>query len=304
MEDCKDFPSSPADRPTEPTPAGRPAGNRAAGTQRKKRRTGRKWAADEPDFAAMAKARGFGPLVRRAPGQPDSERVDDAEERMRRASVVWNYAVQKADPPTHPNADFMRELARAGKHYAPPWWIEATTARNLVPEDLLYWRRYVLYMTQEHAAAFFRVPVATIRKWEAGEEPIPYAVAYVLRNLPERDDVRLSRPGFHDWGVYTDPQTGVPKLFNRHWAVEFSSAQLTFYAQAMQSLASVEADRDRLRAEVESLQSENNRLREMFKAGEITEELHAMRERLSAILARVNIADVVPLDEARGRKAA
>ena len=128
---------------------------------------------------------------------------------------------------------------------------------------------------------------------------IPYSVAMVMRWAWNSDAIKLSRPGFHDWSVYYDPHTKVPKLYNREYRVEFSEAKLVYFAQAMGHLSAVEMERDAMRREIEELQAENTKLREMFKSKAVTGELRDMQTRIDGLLKKINTADVIPFETAR-----
>ena len=253
-------------------------------------------------FLTESKRRNFGALVRRS--RDDSERIEASEADLRRARVVWNYPPGKAVRPKHPNEAYARELAHQGRVYAPEWWLDSMESREVSAEQFRLWRTQAVFMNQTHAAAFFRVPIPTITAWEKGRETIPYAVAFMMRWAWNCDEVRLSRPGFHDWAIYYDSRTKEPKLYSKTFAVEFSAANLTYYAQAMGRLSSVEFERDKLKEKVEALQVENTKLREMFKSQAVTGELREMQSRIGSLLERIHTADVIPLNPVEQKIAA
>ena len=60
-------------------------------------------------------------------------------------------------------------------------------------------------LSQQKYADFFKIPVATYRKWEQGEAaPAPYVVRLIARSLPVTMDHMEEIRGFEDMKYYYD----------------------------------------------------------------------------------------------------
>jgi hypothetical protein len=89
------------------------------------------------------------------------------------------------------------------------------------------------------------------------------------------------------------------ELINRKTGASFTPDELNYFHMLMQqATAALEANVD-LQAKIGELVAENTGLREMFRANGVTDELHAMRERMEGLLARINTAAVLPLEAGR-----
>lgn len=234
--------------------------------------------------------KGVNGLMLRSP--ESSAEIAQSEADLRRAKVVWNYPGISRDDLEYPNENLYLQMAHAGKAYAPPWWIDAMKAQDVSAEQFKRWRTQMLCMSQRHAAAYFRVPIATITAWEKGRKMIPYAISFMMRWAMDCADVRLSKPGFDKWGVYYCSRDKVAKLYHRDIHIEFTEGHLIWLANEMTVLRMAARETDALRERVDQLIAENTKLREMFKSGEVTEQLRDMQARIDALLASIGTADI------------
>lgn len=91
---------------------------------------------------------------------------------------------QHEDKTIYPKRPFDRRVNPGNPRWAgyrPRWLREAEKSVAIHPTDFHYYREYVHCMSQAQCAAFLRVQAATVARWEAGLEPIPYSAYIALR---------------------------------------------------------------------------------------------------------------------------
>jgi hypothetical protein len=70
-----------------------------------------------------------------------------------------------------------------------------------------------------------------------------------------------------------------------------------YWLFVQQARAAIE-DNVVLQAKIDALVRENTEIRELFRVGGVTDELHEVRARMEALVAKVNTAKVLPLRKA------
>lgn len=196
----------------------------------------------------------------------------------------WAYWMQAIEP-TDPGI----EAAFPGYH---PLWVQESQRITITPNSFHHLRRHCLNVTRAKVAAFLRVSVRTVQRWENGDAPIPFAAFEVLRLVFESTAHRLSHARWDGWffdreGSLVSPDVGRlavgPEDFT---ALVFLRGELDAHRQQSASL----------REEIAALEAENTRIRQMYRDQGVTRELEAMQDRLDGLLASVRTAKVIHFD--------
>lgn len=167
-------------------------------------------------------------------------------------------------------------------------WVEATGERFKA-------LRLILSMTRKQCAAYLRNDPKTIERWETGKQKIQFTAFEALRLLSESRHARLSHRQWDGWfinqatGEFVSPDVG---------RLAVTPHELNRLPQLYADLAEARRKIERQKTRADELQAENTRLREMFLSQGVTDELHAMHGRLSALLTQLNTARVYNLPAA------
>jgi DNA-binding transcriptional regulator YiaG len=188
----------------------------------------------------------------------------------------------------HGNVSLKRVLDR---------YAHAMKPQGVTSGDFEQWRKSYMLMTQEQMAQFLRVPVGIVMNWEAGLLPIPFSIWWVMHTLMQDPEVFLSRPGFHD--LYIEYRNGENILrSSRYPEIRFTPADLYLATSALKSVESLNRDIREKDKEIQELQAENTRLRQMLKAGTVAAELKAMHAHIGQLMEKIHTADVLDFPEA------
>lgn len=199
----------------------------------------------------------------------------------------WAYWMQAIEPTSE-------AINKAFPKYHPQWVIQSQRM-TIAPENFRYLRKFMLCLSVDQCAAYLRVSRYNIGKWEAGVRPIPFMAFELLRLVYESAQFRLSHPEWGGWfisrdGALVSPDIGglcvMPDEINRIPAMLSENGRL-------------QVEGARLRAELQVAHEENERLRELFVSQGAIEEITAMQERLTDLLARINTAKVYPFNQER-----
>ncbi|KAF0102938.1 MAG: hypothetical protein FD187_1775 [bacterium] len=194
----------------------------------------------------------------------------------------WAYWMQAIEP-TNPAI----EEAFPGYH---PLWVQESQRIHVTPKSFHHLRRSCLNVTRSKVAAYLRVSVRTVQRWENGDAPIPFMAFEVLRLVFESTAHRLSHARWDGWyfdreGRLVSPDVGRlavgPEDFT---ALVFLRGELDAHRQQSASL----------REEIAALEAENTRIRQMYRDQGVTRELEAMQDRLDGLLASIRTAQVIP----------
>lgn len=158
------------------------------------------------------------------------------------------------------------------------------------------WRKSFMMMSAEQVGQLLRVPPKTIEAWESGKAPIPFSVWWVMHTMMQDPEVFVNRPGFHDFHI--EYRNGEAMLCSAKYPeVRFTPSDLHLARSAMQSVERLNRDLNAKDKQIEELQAENTRLRQMLKAGTVTAELKAMHDHIGELMRRMHTADVVEFPE-------
>lgn len=186
-------------------------------------------------------------------------------------------------------------------HGLPQWYERALRVDELTPTAFAHWRKNYVQLTIDECARLFRVSAGLVKRWERGTASIPFAAWYVMHCYLQSPDVWVSRCGFSD--LYVEYQDGEAFLCSAEWPdIRYSHGQLVYLSQAVSRLHGIEGEIERMRQRIGELEQENVTIRQMFKQNAVTQELQAMHERLSSLLAQVSTADVYSLSQRRDQQ--
>lgn len=179
--------------------------------------------------------------------------------------------------------------------YRPRWLREAEQPVTIVPLAFKQYRAYVLCMSIQQCAAFLRVKASDINKWEAGTALIPYAAYIALRLVADIEYLPHQVKAWADWWIIPDG-VHVGMLMNRRTGAMYSESEIAalWITEQIDAKAKRRAEKQNaeLREQVATLTTENTRLRQLFNAQGVTQELRQMQERMAALLASIGTAEV------------
>lgn len=176
-------------------------------------------------------------------------------------------------------------------HKRPQWQIDVERVIIVTPQEFGYLVQ-ALGMTAEDCAAYLRVTVATVRAWESGEEAIPFAAFWLLRQTIKADRFSTRFPQWEGWVIAEDgPDAG--KLIDANRSAAFSPHEIACFPRAWHQVSASNLRAEKLQAELDQAAAENTRLRKLFQEQGLTRELRQMQERIGALLEGVGTADLV-----------
>lgn len=194
----------------------------------------------------------------------------------------WAYWMQAIEP-TNPAI----EEAFPGYH---PLWVQESQRIQVAPKSFHHLRRYCLNASRAKVAAYLRVSVRTVQRWENGDAPIPFAAFEVLRLVFESTARRLSHAKWDGWFIGQDGRFVSPEVGRLDVGPEDFTA-LVFLRGELDAHRQQSA---RLKEEIAALEAENTRIRGMYREQGVTQELEAMQDRLDGLLASIRTAQVLP----------
>jgi DNA-binding transcriptional regulator YiaG len=188
----------------------------------------------------------------------------------------WAYWMQAIEP-DHP------AINAAFPEYH-PLWIQHSQRLQVTGEQFQFFRKHLLAITQKQSAAYLRVKLHLVQAWEQGREPVPFMAFEILRLVFESATFKLSHPEWDGW--FIDRQTG--KLVSPDRGnLSFSPVELSCVRENYGSKDRLQAENDRLHAEVSALQQEAAELRDFIRNGDFLAELHDMKTQLETMLASI-----------------
>lgn len=179
-----------------------------------------------------------------------------------------------------------------------PQWLAASRPWVEVTGERFKALRLILPMTRKQCAAYLRLDRKTIERWETGKQKIQFPAYEALRLLSETIHARLSHRQWDGWfisqatGEFVSPDVG---------RLAVGPHELNRLPQLYADLAEARREVESQKTRADELEAENTRLRELFLSQGVTDELHAMHGRLSALLTQLNTARVYNLPAATER---
>lgn len=193
----------------------------------------------------------------------------------------WAYWMQAIEP-------ISEDLNRAFPEYHPQW-VQMSQMRAISPAMFISFRQS-LGMTKEQCAAYLRVDLRTLRRWENGHSAITFSSFELLRVMQESVHFKMSHPKWDGWFINYHGVLHSPDIGGKGWTPE----QLVWSTMTRSEAALLRNDVKKLQSQLDEAIAENTALREMFLANGVTDELASMQEKINALMARINTARVIP----------
>ncbi len=193
----------------------------------------------------------------------------------------WSYYMQAIEPNSH-------EINEAFPEYHPMWIIQSQR-KTVSAEYFKLMREHILKMSRNECAAYLRVSVSTVRRWEAGSSAIPFVVFELLRVVSESINFKLSDKSWQGWFINHNGRLVSPDRGN----LSFSPDELSFIRETHQIKAMYEIENRKLRAEIEPLRTELAALKAADPNDGVLNELKTIEAKLSEISAKVSPSKVV-----------
>lgn len=193
----------------------------------------------------------------------------------------WSYFMQAIEPTSV-------EINTAFPEYHPMWVIQSQR-KSVSAEYFRFMREQMLDMTRKQCAAYLRITVRLIQKWETNAEPIPFMAFELLRVVFESAHFRLSNKDWQGWFISHDGRLVSPDRGN----LSFTPGELSFIRETHQVKSMYQTENNRLKEEVESLCREINEIRTTDSHSKLLSELKEIEERLSELTEKFSSKNVV-----------
>ena len=203
----------------------------------------------------------------------------------------WAYFMQAIEPKSE-------AINKAFADYHPQW-VQLSQKVTITPEGFTF-LRLALGMSTVQCAAYLRAGERTIRRWESGSIPVPFAAFELLRLILESTHFKLSHPDWDGWfisqkGVLVSPNVG---------RCEYTPARLEWISWQGTEATKLQTEVYRLQRALEEVQKENTKLRQMFLSQGVVDELYSLHDRMNGLIKQLATAHVVlfPATEDKQRK--
>jgi DNA-binding transcriptional regulator YiaG len=187
---------------------------------------------------------------------------------------------------------YIRKNGRMEMHL-PQWMEKADEWTEVSPARFLELRKLMLNIKAVQCAAFLRVSVSTVWRWESGEVPVPFAAYMALRLLLDVRYLPHQVKAWEGWQIinagpdvgmlYDSQKTGVMVTPTDIRAARYVKAERNAWQRKAE-----EAE-----AKAAALETENTRLRHLFNGQGVTAELRQMQDRLAAVLSSIGTAEII-----------
>lgn len=193
----------------------------------------------------------------------------------------WAYWMQAIEPTSE-------AINKAFPDYHPQWIVNSQS--DISAERFSFMRNTVLRISQRQCAAYLRVSLKTISRWEKGEADIPFAALELLRVVYHSAQFKLSHPEWDGWFISTTGKLISP--YSRDLALTPEDLNLVPYLHNWN--ATMKDEVEKLTQELALARAENTALRELFLANGVTEEVAAMQQKINGLMTRINTARIIP----------
>jgi DNA-binding transcriptional regulator YiaG len=195
----------------------------------------------------------------------------------------WSYFMQAIEPNSI-------EINVAFPEYHPMWVIQSQK-KSVSADYFRFMREKLLSMTIKQCAAYLRVSMSLVKKWEGNQESIPFMAFELLRVVFESANFRLSHKDWRGWFIDQNGRLVSPDRGN----LSFSIDELSFIRETHQVKAMYKTENSLLREEVESLRNEISELQVTNNHSLLLGELKEIEERLAELTQKVSNNKVVKI---------
>jgi transcriptional regulator with XRE-family HTH domain len=197
----------------------------------------------------------------------------------------WAYWMQAIEP----SSKAINE-AFPGYH---PQWVQLSQCFTVAPENFKHMRT-ILRMTPKQCAAYMRVSLRTLARWENGSAEIPFSAFELLRLVLESVRFKFTHADWDGWFVSETGNLMSPDVGGEG----FSPGQLNVLSFQRGEAPELRIENARLQALLDEAQAENTKLRQMYVAHGVVDELAAMQETISGLMSRIATARIIPFSPA------
>lgn len=205
-------------------------------------------------------------------------------EKFPNKSTRWSYYMQAIEPNS-------KEINSAFPGYHPMWVIQSQN-KPVSAEYFRSMREFILDMNCDQCAAYLRVRVTQIKRWESGKDAIPFAVFELLRVVSESVHFKLSNKNWQGWFIDTNGRLVSPD----RGRLSFSPDELSYVRETHQVKSMYETENKLLRAEIEPLRAELAKRQAMDSYHDLLNELKAIEQRLADVADEIANSNVVHIN--------
>lgn len=193
----------------------------------------------------------------------------------------WAYWMQAIEPTSE-------EINKAFPGYHPQW-VRLSQLREVSAQNFKGMREF-LQITVGQCAAYLRVSNQIIYMWENGHVSVPFTAFELLRMIANSLHARVSHKNWDGWfisetGSLVSPDVG---------GTGFTPEQLNVLSFQRGEAPELRIENARLQALLDEAQAENTKLRQMYVAQGVVDELAAMQETISGLMSRIATARIIP----------
>lgn len=204
----------------------------------------------------------------KAPNQPSNQ-------------TRWAYWMQAIEPTSE-------AINKAFPDYHPQW-VQLSQKLTISPENFIALRKN-LGLSREQCCAYLRVDRTCISKWEIGKTAVPFIAFELLRVIYESVHFRMAHPEWDGWFIGAHGELNSPDIGGKG----FTPSQLVWSAMTRSEAALLRNDVKQLQAKLDEATAENTRLRQLFVAQGVVDELASMQGTINDLIARIATAKVIP----------
>ncbi|MFA6972597.1 MAG: VC1465 family Xer recombination activation factor [Gallionella sp.] len=197
----------------------------------------------------------------------------------------WAYWMQAIEPTSE-----AINKAFPGYH---PQWVQLSQQRDLSSANFTGMRES-LHITQEQCAVYLRVSPRTVRRWENGSIPVSFSAFELLRMVLKSVHARVSHTNWDGWFVSETGNLVSPDVGGEG----FTPEQLNVLSFQRGEAPELRIENARLQALLDEAQAENTKLRQMYVAQGVVDELAAMQETINGLMLRIATARIIPFEVA------
>jgi DNA-binding transcriptional regulator YiaG len=197
----------------------------------------------------------------------------------------WAYWMQAIEPTSE-------AINKAFPDYHPQW-VQLSQKLTISPASFMALRE-ALGMNRAQCAAYLRVDRTCVSKWEIGKQPVHFASFELLRVIFESVSFRMTHPAWDGWFIGAHGELNSPDIGGKG----FTPEQLVWSSMTRNEAALLRNDVARLQSELDESLAENTRLRQLFVAQGVVDELASMQDTINDLMARIATAKVIPFPTA------
>lgn len=183
------------------------------------------------------------------------------------------------------------ELANAFPAGLPQWLLKSRPWQTPTGGMFAMVRKHLLRIDVRQCAAYLGVTQAQVRRWEKGEDSLPFAAFEAIRLQSETTFARLSHSSWDGWyieqagGRFVSPDCG---------RLDVSPGDLNALPAMLAEVSILRSTAEKQTRRIDELEAENAVLRAGQKVRAVAGELAEMHARIGDLLGELQTAEVLP----------